>query len=71
MTALGKQLSDDTFEVQVIDDEHSSTPAIETRTIKTGINDKLSTEVLSGLKQGEKVVVATSDGTVESVSMGL
>lgn len=71
MTALSKQLSDDTFEVQVIDDEHSSTPTIETRTIKTGINDKLSTEVLSGLTQGEKVVVATSDGTVESVSIGL
>lgn len=71
MTALGKQLSNDTFEVQVIDDEHSPTPTIETRTIKTGINDKLSTEVLSGLTQGEKVVVATSDGTVESVSMGL
>lgn len=70
-TALGKQLPDNRFEVQVIDDENSPNPNLETREISIGLNNKIHAEVLSGLKQGEKVVVSTSDGKVESLDVGL
>lgn len=71
ITALGKQLSDNIFEVQVIDDENSPSPNVETRQITIGLNNKIHAEVLSGLTQGEKVVISTSDGKVESLEMGL
>ncbi|ELA08788.1 Macrolide-specific efflux protein MacA [Moraxella macacae 0408225] len=70
-TALGKQLSDNTFEVQVIDDENSPNPVLQTRQITVGLNNKIHAEVISGLKQGEKVVISASDGSVESVEVGL
>lgn len=71
ITALGKQVGANEYEVQVIDDEKSKTPNISTRTIKIGINNKINAEVLSGLQQGEKVIVSTSDGKVEALEMGL
>lgn len=70
MTALGKQVGDDEFEVQVMENEHAKNPTISTRTVKVGLNDKINSEILSGLQEGEKVIISTSDGEVESVDTG-
>lgn len=69
ITALGKQLSDDEYEVQIIDDENAKVPTITTRTIKTGISNKIHTEVISGLQAGEKVVISQSDGSIETLNV--
>lgn len=71
LTALGKQVGTDEFEVQVMESQDSDTPNISTRTVKVGINDKINTEILSGLKQGEKVIVSQSDGNIETLDLGL
>lgn len=71
LTALGKQISPDEFEVQVIQNADSDTPTISSRTVKTGINDKINTEILSGLTQGEQVIISQSDGKIETLDMGL
>lgn len=71
LTALGKQVGADEFEVQVIENADSDLPTISTRTVKVGINDKINTEILSGLKQGEKVIVSQSDGKIEALDVGL
>lgn len=71
LTALGEQVSADEYQVRVIDNEKLDTPTISTRTIKIGINDKIQTEVLSGLKQGERVIISQSDGNIETLDTGL
>lgn len=71
LTALGEQVSADEYQVRVIDNEELDTPTISTRTIKIGINDKIQTEVLSGLKQGERVIISQSDGNIETLDTGL
>ncbi|WP_323841148.1 MULTISPECIES: efflux RND transporter periplasmic adaptor subunit [unclassified Moraxella] len=71
LTALGKQVGTDEFDVQVIDNQDSDTPTISTRKVKVGINDKINTEIVSGLKQGEKVIVSQSDGKIATLDVGL
>lgn len=71
ITALGKETGANEFEVQVMLDDNAKSPMIETRTVKVGINNKVYAQVLSGLKQGDKVVVSSSDNKVEAVDMGL
>lgn len=69
MTALGEQISDNEYKVQVIDDENAKTPQIETRTVKIGANNKINAQVLSGLEQGDKVILSSSDGEVDELDM--
>ena len=38
---------------------------VEERTVTVGISDGTRTEVKSGVKEGEKVIVSESDGTVK------
>jgi macrolide-specific efflux system membrane fusion protein len=53
-SAIGKRVGAGTYEVKVIDDNGKTT----TRNVKIGINTNVSAQVLDGLKEGEKVVVA-------------
>lgn len=62
IAALGTPRDKDSYQVQV---QHDG--AIETRTIRTGINDQQFVEVKEGLKEGEQVVVlgnTAGDGRV-------
>lgn len=51
--ALGDSGADSTYTVRVVEPGGGPTP----RTIKTGLNNKIMAEVISGLKEGERVVV--------------
>lgn len=57
IAALGKALSPDHYEVEVLD----SRSRIVSRQITTGISDTLSIEVKSGLQVGDKVVIRESN----------
>jgi macrolide-specific efflux system membrane fusion protein len=53
-SALGKRTGKGTYEVKVVGDNGKTT----TRNVSIGINTNVSAEVLDGLKEGERVVVA-------------
>ncbi len=42
--------------------------ALETRTVKTGLNDKVNVQILDGLTMGEAVVIGTGTATTTSTS---
>ncbi|WP_144401062.1 efflux RND transporter periplasmic adaptor subunit [Novosphingobium sp. MBES04] len=63
-SALGVQNKDGTYSVQVQDVQRG----ISRRNVKIGLNNNVSAEVLSGLKEGEAVVV--SEASAESASSG-
>jgi macrolide-specific efflux system membrane fusion protein len=52
-TALAQRDSDGTYPVQVVDSDGAISP----RRVTIGLNNKLTAEVLSGLQEGEQVVV--------------
>lgn len=56
--ALGQRTRDGGYNVRVLDEKGQ----IEDRRIKTGLNDKVTVEVISGLAEGERVVVGQSGG---------
>jgi macrolide-specific efflux system membrane fusion protein len=56
--ALGTRASDGSYTITVLDDRGRPTP----RQVTIGINNNLSAEVLSGLKEGERVVVGEDTG---------
>lgn len=53
----GKPGKDGTQTVRVVDAEGHASP----RTIKVGLNNRISAQVLSGLKVGEKVIIGNAD----------
>lgn len=57
VTALGEKTADNTYEVRVLDKNHQ--PQI--RSIKTGINNYIHVQVLTGLNEGEQVILADSE----------
>ena len=56
--ALGQRTRDGEYSVRLLDEKGQ----IEDRRIKTGLNDKVTVEVISGLTEGERVVVGQSGG---------
>ena len=61
-TALGARNADGSYSVQVM----GGTGTIETRQVKTGLNDKITVEIISGLAEGERVVTGTLDASAVS-----
>lgn len=55
----GKTAADGTQTVRVLDAKDQ----VSTRNIKVGLNNRINAEVLSGLKEGEKVIIGNSDTT--------
>jgi len=53
VAALGEQNPDGTYPVRILEEQDQ----IRTETIRTGINNKVRVQVLSGLKAGDKVVI--------------
>lgn len=64
--ALGVKGKDGSHSVQVVD----ASGKIATRKVKVGLNNNVSAEVLSGVKQGEKVVVGEASAASASSSNG-
>ncbi|MFN4126506.1 efflux RND transporter periplasmic adaptor subunit [Pannonibacter indicus] len=58
-TALGARNADGSYNVQVM----GGTGTIETRRVKTGLNDKINVEIKSGLSEGDRVVTGTLDAS--------
>ncbi|MBW7981694.1 efflux RND transporter periplasmic adaptor subunit [Enterobacillus tribolii] len=55
MTALGQRKDQNTYQVRV-----KKGDSVETRWIKTGVNDRLYAEVKEGLQEGEEVVIGST-----------
>lgn len=64
--ALGTKGKDGSYSVQVVD----AGGKISARKIKVGLNNNVSAEVLSGVKQGEKVVVGEASAASASSNSG-
>jgi macrolide-specific efflux system membrane fusion protein len=62
--ALGARARDGRYAVQVV----SSSGRVETRQVHVGLNNNVTAQVLGGLREGESVVVAQSDGESALVS---
>lgn len=57
-SALGKRnRKDDTFAVRVLEGEPGGVQRVVDRQVKVGLNNRVQAQVLSGLKEGERVVV--------------
>ncbi|WP_193173732.1 efflux RND transporter periplasmic adaptor subunit [Nisaea nitritireducens] len=56
--ALGSKTGDGSYRVRIL----GADGKVDNRTIKTGLNDKVTVEVTSGLAEGEKVIVGQSGG---------
>ena len=57
-SALGKRnKKDDTYAVRVLEGEPGSVQRVVDRQVKVGLNNRVQAQVLSGLKEGERVVV--------------
>ncbi|MFL9871539.1 macrolide transporter subunit MacA [Paraburkholderia megapolitana] len=53
VAALGDKNKDGTYPVRVLDRDNQ----VDTRKVRTGINNNVNVEVLSGLKEGERVII--------------
>ena len=57
-SALGKRnKKDDTYAVRVLEGEPGGVQRVVDRQVKVGLNNRVQAQVLSGLKEGERVVV--------------
>ena len=57
-SALGKRnRKDDTYTVRVLEGEPGAVQRVVDRQVKVGLNNRVQAQVLSGLKEGERVVV--------------
>ncbi len=57
-SALGKRnRKDDTYAVRVLEGDPSGVQRVVDRQVKVGLNNRVQAQVLSGLKEGERVVV--------------
>ncbi|EEG10407.1 efflux RND transporter periplasmic adaptor subunit [Pseudogulbenkiania ferrooxidans] len=63
-TALGERGQDGVYTVTVLDQDGRPSP----RRVKIGLNNNVSAQVLSGLKQGERVVVGQASASTASSS---
>ncbi len=57
-TALGEKDKQGLYAVRVLDERGEAHP----RKVKVGLNNKTNVQILSGLKEGEKVVIGDAAG---------
>lgn len=70
VTALGKKIAEGQYEVRVLDKKNQP----QTRVIETGLNNHIHIQVLKGLQENEKVILADSavtDETTDSDSVSI
>lgn len=63
-TALGTRAADGSYAVRVVDEDDK----VSTRRVRIGLNNNVIVEVVSGLKQGESVIVGTASAKSDSKS---
>jgi macrolide-specific efflux system membrane fusion protein len=63
-TALGARGKDGRYAVKVLSGEQGRPPAVESRQVRVGLNNRVVAQVLDGLHEGDRVVVG--DGTAKS-----
>ena len=63
-SALGQKHKDGTYDIRVPDAQG----VLQTRKVKIGLNNNVNAQVLSGLKQGEQVVIGQAVADADSDS---
>lgn len=65
--ALGESLGDNRYEVLVLTTDDKGNQTTSTKTVQIGLSNATHSEVVSGLVAGERVVVSSSDGEVDTL----